>query len=234
MSEMSVETRKTKTEQIIEQFGKQVVSGQYEAGAALPTEAELCTQFGASRNVMREVIKVLATKKLIDAQRYRGLYVMPKDSWNCLDSDVLRWLLAEEAQSPALIHSLNEVRSLVEPTIFRWAAERATVKDLVEIEAGLMDMYKYSKEDQGAFHEADIRFHAAVIKATHNPVMMQLSDVISALQHAIFDQSYENSDEVMQLTLERHKHLFEAIRRCDGATAEEVARMLINETAERF
>lgn len=227
-------SRKTKTEQITEQFGQQVVSGVYAAGAALPTEAELCVQFGASRNVMREVIKVLATKKLIDAQRYRGLFVMPRDSWNCLDSDVLRWLLAQEGQSPALINSLNEVRSLVEPTIVRWAAERASVKDLVEIEAGLMDMYKYAREDRVAFHEADIRFHAAVIKATHNPVMMQLTDVISALQQAIFDQSYENSDEVMQLTLDRHKHLFEAIRRCDGVAAEEAANLLIKETAERF
>ena len=61
----------TKTVRLIHSFGKQIAQGTFAPGAALPSEAELCLRFEASRNVMREVIKVLSTKRLIDAQPHR-------------------------------------------------------------------------------------------------------------------------------------------------------------------
>ena len=83
----------TKTDRLIKDFGKQIAQGEFEPGSALPSEADLCVRFQTSRNVMREVIKVLSTKRLIDAQRHRGLFVMPNDQWNYLDADVLEWAL---------------------------------------------------------------------------------------------------------------------------------------------
>ena len=65
----------TKTDRLTRLFGKQIAQGEFVPGTALPSEADLCERFDTSRNVMREVIKVLSTKKLIDAQRHRGLFV---------------------------------------------------------------------------------------------------------------------------------------------------------------
>ena len=66
---------------------------------------------------------MLASRRLIDAQPHRGLFVMPGDQWNYLDVEVLEWVL-EKGARPDLVHSLIDVRSLIEPSISRWAAER--------------------------------------------------------------------------------------------------------------
>ena len=220
-----------KTDQLIQRFGKELAQGVFAPASALPSEAELCVRFEASRNVMREVIKVLSTKRLIDAQPHRGLFVMPRGKWNYLDVDVLGWLLEKEPD-PALIDSLVEVRSLIEPVISRWAAERATAVDLVEIEASYNAMAAYGG-DLGKFQEADIAFHKAILMATHNVVIQQLSDAISALQRAIFDYTLLPDAQHMALSLREHCDLFEAIRRQNAEAAEQCSRRMVQRTATR-
>lgn len=226
-----MEVRTTRTDQLIERFGRDIASGVWTPGAALPSEAELCERFEASRNMMREVVKVLATKRLIDAQQYRGLFVMPRESWNYLDADVLEWTLAQ-GDDPQLIASLIEVRSLIEPTISRWAAERGTAVDLVAIEEGLNSMIA-NRKDRAQFMEADIRFHRAVVLATHNFVIGGLRDAISALQRAIFDHTFRSDKESMDDTIRQHAALFEAIRMRNPDAAEQASAAMVRRTADR-
>ena len=221
----------TKTDRLIKLFGKQIAQRKFKPGTALPSEAELCERFDVSRNVMREVIKVLATKKLIDAQRHRGLFVMPQDQWNYLDADVLEWAL-EEGSNPDLLNSLIEVRCLIEPTISRWAAERATALDLVAIEGNYNAMLANRGNFQ-AFQEADIGFHKAVLVATHNVVIQQLSDAVSALQRAIFDLTFLADKRHMDLTMKEHAELSDAIRRKNPQAAELACHQLVVRTAWR-
>jgi len=220
----------TKTERLIRLFGKQIAQGEYGPGP-LPSEAELCERFDASRNVMREVVKVLSTKRLIDAQPHRGLFVMPREKWNFLDVDVLAWAL-EKGDDPQLINSLIEVRGLIEPSISRWAAERATAVDLVAIEASFNEM-EANVENREIFHEADIRFHKAILLATHNVVIQQLSDAISALQRAIFDHTFLAEKRHMELTMREHADLFDAIRRKNPEAAELACHDMVQHTAGR-
>ena len=221
----------TKTDRLTRLFGKQIAQGEFESGSALPSEAELCDRFDVSRNVMREVIKVLSTKKLIDAQRHRGLFVMPKDQWNYLDADVLEWAL-EKGTNPDLINSLIEVRNLIEPTISRWAAERATAVDLVAIESNYNEM-KANQTDFLAFQEADIGFHKAVLLATHNVVIQQLSDAVGALQRAIFEFTFHTGVYRMDQTMKEHCDLFDAIRRKNPDAAELACHTMVERTAVR-
>lgn len=220
-----------KTERLTQLFGKRITQGDFAPGMALPSEAELCEQFGASRNVIREVVKVLATKRLIDAKRNRGLFVMPAERWNYLDADVLEWTL-ENGSHPTLIRSLIEVRGLIEPIISRWAAERATAVDLVDIEASFNAMVA-NPSRLDVFHEADIRFHRAVLIASHNVVMQQFSDAVCALQRAIFDVTFVHEAAHMALTIQEHRDLFDAIRRKLPDTAEATSRRMIERTAQR-
>jgi GntR family galactonate operon transcriptional repressor len=220
-----------KTERLTQLFGKRITQGDFAPGVALPSEAELCEQFGVSRNVIREVVKVLATKRLIDAQRNRGLFVMPAERWNYLDVDVLEWTL-EKGGHPSLIRSLIEVWGLILPIISRWAAERATAVDLVDIEASFNAMAANPSRID-VFHEADIRFHRAVLIASHNVVMQQLSDAVSALQRAIFDVTFVRDEANMALTIQEHRDLFEAIRRKLPDSAEDTSRRMIERAAQR-
>lgn len=221
----------TKTDRLIETFGKQIAQGAYAPGSALPSEAELCMRFETSRNVLREVVKVLSTKRLIDAQRHRGLFVMPSEQWNYLDADVLEWVL-EKGVNQELISSLIEVRSLIEPTISRWAAERATAVDLVAIEANY-NLMVASRDQPRVFHEADIAFHNAILLATHNLVIQQLSDAITALQRAIFDYTFRTDEAHMNRTIALHLELFDAIRRKNPEAAEAASRHMVLDTEHR-
>ncbi|RWR03349.1 galactonate operon transcriptional repressor [[Pantoea] beijingensis] len=222
----------TKTERIILTLGEEIVSGKYVPGAALPSEAELCEQFGTSRNIIREVFRSLIAKRLMEMKRYRGAFVTQRNQWNYLDSDVLQWALAHD-HDPRLIAAMNEVRTLVEPQIARWSAERATPGDLAQIENALNDMVK-NHLDREAFNQADIRYHEAVLASVHNPVLQQLSVAISQLQRAVFERTYMPDTGNMPKTLEEHKALYDAIRHQDPDAAELAAQSMIASSTQRL
>ncbi|HIE9832178.1 TPA: D-galactonate utilization transcriptional regulator DgoR [Klebsiella variicola subsp. variicola] len=222
----------TKTDRLMVTLGRQIVSGKYLPGAALPAEADLCEEFATSRNIIREVFRSLEAKRLIEMKRYRGAFVAPRSQWNFLDSDVLQWAL-EQDEDPGLIAAMSEVRNLVEPAIARWSAERATSSDLAQIEAALNDMIA-NNQQRDAFNEADIRYHEAVLASVHNPVLQQLSVAISSLQRAIFERTWMGDEANMPQTLQEHKALFDAIRHQDSNAAEQAALTMIASSTRRL
>ena len=222
----------SKTDRIIAVLGQQIVEGRFRPGSALPAETELAEEFGTSRNIMREALRALQVKRLVAVERYRGAFVNDRGHWNYLDSDVLQWALAHHAD-PRLITAMNEVRNLVEPSSARWAAERATSIDLVEIEAALNDMYDHH-QDREAFNTADIRFHLAILKAVHNPILLQLGVAISSLLSAVFERTYMPDEGNMPRTLAEHRVLYDAIRRQDAEGAAAAAMTLINSAGQRL
>ena len=222
----------TKTDRLMVTLGRQIVSGKYLPGAALPAEADLCEEFATSRNIIREVFRSLEAKRLIEMKRYRGAFVAPRSQWNFLDSDALQWAL-EQDEDPGLIAAMSEVRNLVEPAIARWAAERATSSDLAQIEAALNDMIA-NNQQRDAFNEADIRYHEAVLASVHNPVLQQLSVAISSLQRAIFERTWMGDEANMPQTLQEHKALFDAIRHQDSNAAEQAALTMIASSTRRL
>ncbi|EFE96993.1 FadR/GntR family transcriptional regulator [Serratia odorifera] len=222
----------SKTDRIIIDIGQQIVGGKYVPGAALPSEAELCEEFETSRNIIREVLRALMAKRLVEVKRYRGAFVTLRSQWNYLDTEVLNWVLAQD-YDPRLIAAMSEVRNLVEPTIARWAAERATSSELAVIEAALNDMIAHHQERE-LFNEADIRYHEAVLAAVHNPVLQQLSVAISSLQRAVFDRTYMPDEDNMPRTLREHQDLYDAIRHQDADAAERAALTMIASSTKRL
>jgi GntR family galactonate operon transcriptional repressor len=171
-------------------------------------------------------------KRLVEVKRYRGAFVTLRNQWNYLDTDVLNWVLAQD-YDPRLIASMSEVRNLVEPTIARWAAERATSSELAVIEAALNDMIAHHQERE-RFNEADIRYHEAVLAAVHNPVLQQLSVAISSLQRAVFERTYMSDEDNMPRTLREHQELYDAIRHQDPDAAEQAAMAMIASSTKRL
>ncbi|MHC5176984.1 D-galactonate utilization transcriptional regulator DgoR [Serratia rhizosphaerae] len=221
-----------KTDRIIIEIGRQIVGGKYVPGAALPSEAELCEEFATSRNIIREVLRALMAKRLVEVKRYRGAFVTLRNQWNYLDTDVLNWAL-EQDYDPRLIAAMSEVRNLVEPTIARWAAERATSSELAVIEAALNDMLAHHQQRE-LFNEADIRYHEAVLASVHNPVLQQLSVAISSLQRAVFERTYMPDEDNMPRTLREHQDLYDAIRHQDADAAERAALTMIASSTKRL
>jgi len=78
-------------ERIIGDLGQEIVSGGLKPGERLPSDSELIERFSASRTAIREAMKVLSTKGLIEARQRAGTRVRPRAEWDLLDTDVLGW-----------------------------------------------------------------------------------------------------------------------------------------------
>src|ERR1700726_1275276 len=105
-------------------LGAAIVPGVYSADNPMPIEAELCRQYGASRSVVREAVKMLNAKGLLGSRPRLGTWVQPETNWNLLDPDVLGWLLERKFSAPLLIE-FTELRLAVEPGAAALAARVA-------------------------------------------------------------------------------------------------------------
>jgi DNA-binding FadR family transcriptional regulator len=168
---------------LLDAVGRAVVVGDYE-GKPFPTEADLAQQYGVSRSVTREALKMLAAKGLLGARPKQGTFVRPQEHWNLFDTDLLRWLL-DRKFSVALLRQFNELRVGVEPQAARLAARRARPAQVAAIAAGLQRMRDAEQGLDDAL-EADIEFHVAILRASGNPFYIQFRDIVgTALRTSI-------------------------------------------------
>jgi DNA-binding FadR family transcriptional regulator len=138
-------------------------------------------RFGASRTPLREAMKVLATKGLIEARQRAGTRVRPREDWDLLDPDVLSWH-APDNISEAFTADLVELRELIEPMAARLAASRATGGDLDRVEGGYQGMAAAAAAgDYESFYAADKEFHLAVLNASHNQLVQRLAGIIGTV-----------------------------------------------------
>src|SRR5688572_13187820 len=138
--------------QIVHDIGRRILSGEIRPGELLPTPLR------ASRTVLREAIKVLAAKGLVESRPKTGTRVRPPDSWNLLDPDVLAWQ-QEGMPQPAFLRKLTEVRFIVETAAAELAAQRARAPQLALLNAAFRDMraaLARKPADYEAFDQADI------------------------------------------------------------------------------
>ena len=160
------------------QLGLLVVADGAAPGTTLPDETALSERFGVSRTVVREAIKVLASKGLVDSRPKVGTQVRPRRYWNLLDSDVLAWRY-EAGPDEGYLEDISEVRKLIEPPAAALAAERATPDEVVEILAWCRRLEDAAADDGDDYIDADMAFHTAILDACHNDLLAQLSDTIS-------------------------------------------------------
>lgn len=187
-----------------------ILAGKYAAGTLLPSEEKLRQEFKASRTALREAMRVLAAKRLVEPRQRVGTIVLSQDDWNRLDPDVLLWMREVEPDL-GFIRGLIEVRAVMEPVAAELAARRATARDLSAIEAAYDRMCKSHPHDLDACTAADLDFHLGILAATKNPVFAQLGGLIGAALSSSFrlttslTRSYDR-------TLAAHGDVLEAIR----------------------
>jgi DNA-binding FadR family transcriptional regulator len=172
--------------QIVHTIGRQILRGELRPGDPIPTPHDL----PASRTALREAIKVLAAKGLVEARPKTGTRVRSRDAWNLLDPDVLAWR-QDGAPPVRFVRSVTELRGIVEPGAAALAATRARAQDLAAIERAYLDMEAAVPLDRPmdvqAFVEADTRFHTAILQAAGNDILEQLAHLVSVALRASFE-----------------------------------------------
>lgn len=214
--------------QTVELLARRILGGEIPEGATLDLVA-LQSELDVSLTALRESLKVLAAKGMVDARQKRGTFVRSRAEWNLLDADVLRWQFeggSTTASDRALLHNLAEVRTIIEPAAVRLAAERRTDADLAALDGALDAM---GERDGNAAHavEADLAFHRALLAATHNELLERMEMVIeSGLAHRdrIVHSSPHSEDPVPA-----HRAVLDAVRDRDPAAAEAAMRALLDQ-----
>jgi DNA-binding FadR family transcriptional regulator len=164
--------------EVVHQLGILVLGDGTAPGATLPDETALSEQFGVSRTVVREAIKVLASKGLVETRPKVGTQVRPRRYWNLLDSDVLAWRY-EVGPDEGFLEDISEVRTIIEPPAAAFAAARATTGEVAGILAWCERMEEAAADDGDDYIDADMAFHTAILDACHNDLLAQLSDTIT-------------------------------------------------------
>lgn len=209
---------------VIDALGSAIVSGRFAPGELLPREPDLMAEFQASRPSLREALKVLAAKGLIEMRQRVGTRVRPRDLWNMFDSDVLAWHLGggdDRTQGDAILRDLIELRQIIEPAAARYAATRASIEDLRRIQQAHNAMAA-AIHDLTAYARADVEFHMAVLAASKNSLLARFAHLVADFLHESFriqQQALNEHDNRIEDDLRQHAVIFDAINGGDGEEA---------------
>jgi GntR family transcriptional repressor for pyruvate dehydrogenase complex len=213
-------------EQIVQQIEESVLKGTLKEGDQLPAERELAQQFGVSRTAVREAIKALHEKGLVDAFPGRGTFVTNGDS-NSMRQSLDRILKSGHADRAA---HLVEFREILEPEIAALAAARADDQDLATMREAVSVMDN-ARRDADAFIEADLDFHLSLAEAAANPFILSLIDsIVGLLREQRLRIFYvDGGPERGQI---HHKRILEAMERRDSRGAREAMQAHLRQVRE--
>ncbi|WP_226781552.1 FadR/GntR family transcriptional regulator [Oceaniglobus trochenteri] len=213
-------------EHVTSTLAKMILSGEVGPGSRLPTEAELGEQMEVSRTTLRESVRMLAGKGLVESRPRIGTVVLPSSQWNHLDGALLAWR-EELPPDPEFIRALTEAREVIEPAAAGMAAERATGTDVGRISMAYERMYASRREDIGETVAADEAFHIAILMASKNAIFGNFGAVIGAALRASFRLTTRASED-FPAALDIHGEVLEAIRLRDAGRARALMHTLIS------
>lgn len=198
------------------EVGRRIVTGLYATGTLLPPEAELLAEFGVSRPVLREAIKLLESKGMLEARQRRGTVITDRAVWNMLDADILGWIAASGAD-PEMLIRLTEVRMIVEPGACHLAARSGSDAAIRRVEEALAAMAA-NVDDPQRYVQADHDFHLALLAACGNEYLAAVATAISAALTVSLEQM--NPIPISnRASLALHEPIVEALKRRDGPAA---------------
>jgi DNA-binding FadR family transcriptional regulator len=202
---------------IVAELAERIVGGVLAEGAVLPNEPALVEQFGFSRTVVREALKLLEERGLVRVEQGRGTSVQPRDSWNLLDPVVLRLALAHD-QELALLDDLIAVRRLLEREMARAAASRLTDDELAALSVIVKQMAAVL-DDYEQFRRFDLAFHAAVMKASGSEIGRTVVRTIHRYAGEAPHLNAPGARAALERTVAEHQGIFDALAARDGELA---------------
>jgi DNA-binding FadR family transcriptional regulator len=161
---------------VINEVGRAIVAGEMPVGSVLPGDAEMMDRFGVSRTVLREALKTLEAKGLVEARAKVGTRVLPQSRWNLFDRQVLAWKL-ESDPSPAFLAAFHVVRQSLEVEAARLAARHREAEHVRLLHYWLNQRSVMAHQPE-PFALAEFEIHRVVTEASGNPFLRASSAVL--------------------------------------------------------
>ncbi len=204
---------------VVEELSHQIIGGALTEGDVIPTEPTLCEEFGFSRTVIREGLKLLEQRGLVRVEQGRGTTVQPRSSWDLLDPDVLRIALDYD-HDLSLLDDLIAVRRVLERDMASAAAARLSDEELEELGRLIAEM-ESSYGDYNRFRESDNGFHAIIMRASGNEIGGTIVRIIHRYGGVTPPLAEGASRANLKRTAAEHRAILDALAARDGALAGE-------------
>ena len=213
-------------EQIVQQIEESIVKGELKAGDQLPAERELALRFGVSRTAVREAVKALREKGLVEAYSGRGTFITDGTTHAVRQS---LDLMVKIGQPEGSSH-LAEVRAILEPEIAALAATRIQESELATMRDAVAIMDR-SGQDPDSYIEADLDFHLALAEGAANPLILSLLDSIVGLlrEQRLRIFRVPGGPDRGQI---HHKRILDAVERHDAEEAREAMRAHLSQVKD--
>ncbi len=225
------EPARSHTAHVVREIGVGIVSGKYPQGTILPGDVELMERFGVSRTVLREALRTLAAKGLIQPKARIGTRVRDKANWNLFDPDVLIWH-AQTGFDPQFLEYLSEMRMALEPQAAALASQRRTPLQVQHL-YGWVDRMAAEDVTPEAFVDADLNFHLTVAAAGGNPFLRSISTLIEVALVALLTISSPVEEPLRHArSVAKHRRIADAIARREPEAAREAMKAVVEEGIE--
>lgn len=213
-------------EEVARDLAEAITGGRYEPTTYLPTEQALVEEYGASRNVVREALKLLSARGLVEVLHGRGTRVLPRQQWQMVDQLVS--LMRDDAQIP---RDLLELRRILEAEIAALAAERATAEQVEAMRATVDAMRRAAGHPEVCIEE-DISFHRLLAEAAGNVLLPMVLDPVTQLLRASRLATIQNPGSIARSVKAHRAILNEVAARSPAGARQAMQRHLVSVEGE--
>ncbi|MDF2833516.1 FadR/GntR family transcriptional regulator [Chryseobacterium indoltheticum] len=212
--------RKTLAQEVADRLIEGISNDEYAIGEKLPIESELMKIYGVGRSSIREAIKILSIKEILNVQQGVGTFVVSKNAHETLDSQM----------NKAQIEEVQEVRSLLDSKIAAKAAINRTEEDLKTIKKYLDLRNQFAEENLATeCYQADINFHLAIAESCGNNLLKEIYKIATKHIMSSFETRHHNNTESFKISQKIHTDLFNAIENGDAEKASFIAQKIVDQ-----
>ena len=218
--------------QVAREIARGILSGDLPQGSIIPGEMALCEQFGISRTALREAVKLLTSKGLLESRPKIGTRVVDRAFWNFLDPQLIEWMdgLTDTDQ---FCHQFLGLRRAIEPEACALAATFATAEQRIELSEIFQEMVEISSEetlDKERWLDIDTKFHSLIFNATGNDFYLPFGNILTTM----FVNFIAHSSEEGSTCINEHRAIYEAIMAGNSDKARQASASHLQESNHRL
>ena len=216
--------------QVAREIARRILSGQLAQGQVIPGEMTLCEQFGISRTALREAVKLLTSKGLLESKPKIGTKVVDRLNWNFLDPQLLEWMEGLQ-NAEVFYHQFLGLRKAIEPEACALAARNATAEQRIELSETFQQMCEIAEDfDQARWAEVDMHFHRLIFFSTGNDFYLPFGNVMAT----IFMSFIHHSSKDGGVCINEHRSIYDAIMAGNADKARAASQFLLKEEKHRL
>lgn len=203
--------------QVAREMARKILSAELDQNEIIPSEKSLCEQFDVSRTALREAIKLLTSKGLLESKPKVGTRVRSRDNWNFLDSQLLDWV-DDLGDNEIVYREFLALRRAIEPAAAALAAKNATAEQRILLSSTFQEMDFISKNfDADRWTAVDAQFHRLIFLSTGNSFYLPFANIFATM----FNSFIGHSSEAGGTCIKEHRAIYTAIMAGDAQKARE-------------